>query len=323
MTDLVVTVPIANVLREPVNAPPSPVSGELRETQLFYNEHLVELDRRDEWVFIEAPEQHFFDAESGAWRGYRGWVRQEDLSFSPKTFPWNVVVIVRETVVYGAPSLSAPVCVRVLMGTKFALSPFGDDGSFASVVLADGSAGFILSGHLRRLADFAGTDGSILRKGACQTALGLTGVPYLWGGRSLSGDCADDPDARRSRDDRGSFARGLDCSGLVNLVFMVNGIDLPRNAHDQWLWVGAAEAGDLEAGDLVFLSKGDPPGHMDHVMIYSGGDDLIESPETGQVVRRTTFSERLGSPLERFVCSGRRAGESRVEFGRPCPLWQL
>jgi cell wall-associated NlpC family hydrolase len=86
------------------------------------------------------------------------------------------------------------------------------------------------------------------------------GVPYVWGGESMS---------------------GIDCSGLVQATYHDLGIDLPRVAADQ------AEQGtevpslaQAQPGDL--LSYGDP---AHHIAIYLGNNQLIESPEPGKTVR--------------------------------------
>jgi hypothetical protein len=49
-------------------------------------------------------------------------------------------------------------------------------------------------------------------KSAFQTAMGYLNAPYLWGGKSVL---------------------GIDCSGLVQSVFRLHGINLPRDAYQQ------------------------------------------------------------------------------------------
>lgn len=91
------------------------------------------------------------------------------------------------------------------------------------------------------------------------------GMPYLWGGRStlLPGKIA-----------------SVDCSGLVQLLYRAQGISLPRDAHDQFLW-GNPVSHSLP-GDALYLKKGD---RISHVILKLDDLFFIESPETGKQVR--------------------------------------
>jgi len=62
------------------------------------------------------------------------------------------------------------------------------------------------------------------------------GIPYLWGGRS---------------------GFGLDCSGLVQLVYNFHGLALPRDTKDQIKCGKRVSRKALSAGDLIFS-----PGHV-------------------------------------------------------------
>lgn len=92
------------------------------------------------------------------------------------------------------------------------------------------------------------------------------GVPYLWGGT--------DP------------AKGLDCSGLVQLVYGNLGIDLPRTSSQQ-ATSGTAVASLAEArpGDLVFFDNSSARAGIDHVGIYVGGGKMIAAPQAGENVK--------------------------------------
>ena len=87
------------------------------------------------------------------------------------------------------------------------------------------------------------------------------GVPYVWGGT--------DP------------AKGLDCSGLVQLVYAKLGVDLPRVAYAQ-ARVGTAVASLDEAKPGDILAFGRP---VHHVGIYMGDHKMIEAPRPGRDVR--------------------------------------
>lgn len=107
------------------------------------------------------------------------------------------------------------------------------------------------------------------------------GTPYLWGGATL-------------HDPQNLKTTGVDCSGLVYLLHKMQGIFLPRDAHDQWLKRVPISASDLEAGDLIFMELKEKPGRMDHVMLYAGNGKLIEAVINPGIIREISFDERVG-----------------------------
>jgi cell wall-associated NlpC family hydrolase len=104
--------------------------------------------------------------------------------------------------------------------------------------------------------------GSVGGEAVVAEARKYLGVPYVWGGTN--------PD------------KGLDCSGLVQLVYKNLGIDLPRVSYQQ-ATAGTAVQGGLanaKPGDiLAFNSSGN------HGGIYIGNGKMIEAPRTGLDVR--------------------------------------
>ncbi len=95
------------------------------------------------------------------------------------------------------------------------------------------------------------------------------GIPYRWGGA--------DP------------LTGFDCSGLTMYVYAQLGIQLPHYAADQWQMLPHVDASQLEPGDLVFFEpRSNGPGH---VGIFAGGDNFIEAPHTGDVVKIASLSQ--------------------------------
>ncbi|HEX8967818.1 MAG TPA: C40 family peptidase [Chloroflexota bacterium] len=113
------------------------------------------------------------------------------------------------------------------------------------------------------------------------------GVPYVFGGT--------DP------------ARGLDCSGLVQLVFRQLGVALPRTAQLQFNATSRVARDQLQPGDLVFFARtyNDPHDWITHVGIYIGGGLQINAPTEGQVVSiQPVFSGFWGA---HFAAGGRFA----------------
>jgi hypothetical protein len=103
---------------------------------------------------------------------------------------------------------------------------------------------------------------------AVALAYQFLGVPYTWGGATPF---------------------GFDCSGLTMYVYAQLGIQLPHYAADQWQMLPHVDASQLEPGDLVFFEpRSNGPGH---VGIFAGGDNFIEAPHTGDVVKIASLSQ--------------------------------
>ncbi|WP_127480794.1 transglycosylase SLT domain-containing protein [Nocardioides pantholopis] len=87
------------------------------------------------------------------------------------------------------------------------------------------------------------------------------GIPYVWGGT--------DPD------------RGLDCSGLVQLVYKNLGVDLPRVSRDQaTAGQPVASMDQAQPGDLLAFNS-----PVSHIGIYIGDGKMIHAPRPGAQVR--------------------------------------
>ena len=80
--------------------------------------------------------------------------------------------------------------------------------------------------------------------------------------------------------------KGLDCSGLVQLVYKYLGYDLPRVSADQ-ARAGRPVASMAEAqpGDLIAWDNSSRNNGVDHIAIYVGNGKMIEAPRTGLDVR--------------------------------------
>ena len=123
-------------------------------------------------------------------------------------------------------------------------------------------------------------------------ALSLLGVSYRFGGNR--------PET------------GLDCSGLVRLVFRdVIGMALPRRSAEISRSGNDVTLKELRPGDLVFFNT--VRRAFSHVGIYIGNDQFVHAPSTGGQVRVETINKRYW--LARFDGARRLASLDAAELG--------
>lgn len=86
------------------------------------------------------------------------------------------------------------------------------------------------------------------------SVLSWQGISYKWGGRTRA---------------------GVDCSGLVQRVFMENGVQLPRTSYEQFRMGVGIPKGNLEPGDLVFFNTNGAG--ASHVGLFLGNGQFISA----------------------------------------------
>lgn len=109
------------------------------------------------------------------------------------------------------------------------------------------------------------------------------GIPYKFGANSF---------------------KATDCSGYVQLVFNLLGIDLPRSAREQFKVGQSVDKQDISIGDLVFFQT--YASFPSHVGIYLGNNLFIHA---SSLAKKVTI-ENLNAPyyLKRFIGAKRLDG---------------
>ena len=125
---------------------------------------------------------------------------------------------------------------------------------------------------------FAGISGNItILRRLVAMALGLQGVPYVFGGTT---------------------PYGFDCSGFVQYVFRQLGFSLPRMADEQYN--ASARVSQLSLGNLVFFET--YTSGVSHVGIYLGNRRFIHA-SSSKGVTISSLDDSYWSP--RYVGAGK------------------
>jgi gamma-D-glutamyl-L-lysine dipeptidyl-peptidase len=246
--------------------------------QAHFGENVRALGESGKWRYVQGADQ------------YLGWIKSDEVAVMAHYGEDHVVGVllgqVRE-----APRPDAEVIARLPAGTRvppikasiqqadgtYREIPYEHPGGWREIHLAPGSrTGYIAEADLadvRQLPHRFPTADDYLK-----TAEAFIGVPYLWGGTT---------------------ALGLDCSGFVQQVYLLNGVALPRDADQQA--VLGRKVDEARAGDLMFF--GDDS--VTHVALATSAREFMHAPMSGGVVERGQLGgERKLRAIRRYLPDG-------------------
>lgn len=169
----------------------------------------------------------------------------------------------------GAPGDPVAIANASLQASAAAAQTTVDMGHkfLASLGLVSDNSTTVAPGRINRVYGRQAVE-YVIRRGLSQL-----GVPYSWGGGSLTGPSKGVGD--------GAGTVGFDCSGLVRYAFAGVGVLLPRFSGDQYNAGRHVPPSEAKRGDLIFYG----PGGGQHVTLYLGNGQMLEAYDTGVPIR--------------------------------------
>ncbi|MDE6653628.1 MAG: C40 family peptidase, partial [Muribaculaceae bacterium] len=239
------------------------------------------LEEQNGWWLLQSPDGYL----GWVWRGSIARKTPEELSEWRKTRRL-VVTSYDEHKAYATPTAISPREVVTDLVSGNIVEGNLDDirNGRVEITLPDGRKGWADAKAFSTIEDWAAQDFNPEK--ILDQAYSMEGKSYLWGGTS---------------------AKATDCSGLVKVAYLSNGIILRRDASQQALigeHLRPEDWRDYQAGDLMFFGE-KPGGRVTHVAIYDHDGKFVHC--AGRVYRSSIDPE---SPdyVNRLFFGGSRIG---------------
>lgn len=232
----VINVSVGNLRRNPS------VAAELVDQVIWGDVLKILKKKNNRWYFVQTD------------YGYLGWITGYSIEQKLADSEWftnpMAKVIALNSFIYSEPDTESELICDVVINSK--INVIENSSKWTNVRLPDGRDGYIPNIDIELITnEFK----EISIDELINTAKSMLGIPYLWGGSS---------------------SKMNDCSGFTQIVFLANGIMLPRDARQQSL-IGATVKYDstfqnVMSGDLLFFGSDN---NITHVGISLGGYEFI------------------------------------------------
>lgn len=266
----------------------SPTNRAERVSQGLIGDAVRILVEQNDWAFVRMLRD-----------GYMGWVHNSSLHRASQAEITSYLAEQHVRVVAGLLPASLSPATNPTGSDLAGLLPFGARlpvnewrDNLASVRLPDGNSWWVSRNGLLQVSHCPQPDSAGIAF-TLEQIKRFIGVPYLWGGCTPF---------------------GYDCSGLVTAFYGFMGLDLPRDA-DQQFTVGRRLDGAYQPGDLLFFGHPDPDqpdsrlNAITHVAISLGGDEFIHA--NGATWSTAYNSLNPAQPLYRPDLAGKLMGARR------------
>ena len=215
-------------------------------TQAVLGSGVTIKESQGSWHYVQLPDQ------------YEGWIParnvriyvEDQVPYASSGQVGQVTSLI--AFLYHEPTVSKRLpALQATIGCRLEVAEEGED--WLRVALPGGPGRWLKRGDIKIIpAGEPRSRGSV--DDVIATAQRFLGLPYLWGG------CT---------------PLGIDCSGFVQLVWSLHGVQLLRDANIQFTQpnLAAVEKEDLQAGDLVFFGGE----RITHVGLHMGEGRFIHA----------------------------------------------